>query len=75
MFQAIAFGQCGRAMAKSGLNGIGNIDEFMGEAKTRGNMLTQRAHAIALGRMMSGGQVRNTRLAREMHGLFGNLTR
>ena len=55
---------------KNGLYGVGDVDEMVGDAKARCEMLTERPYAVTLRRMMARGNVRDTGLAREMYRLF-----
>ena len=52
-------------------NRIANVDELMVDRKFLRDMIAQRLHAIALGRMMSGRNERHTGFTSAMHGLFG----
>src|SRR6185436_4497849 len=45
------------------------------EFKARSEVFTERLDAVSLGGMMARGDVRNARLAREMHRLLGDFTR
>ena len=54
---------------------IGDFDEFVRDAKTCREMVAKRLYAVALGRMMAGGDIGDTGFPREMHGLLGNFAR
>ena len=47
----------------------------MFDAKTRCTVLAERVEAVALGRVVAGGDAGNPCFTRKMHGLLGNLTR
>ena len=70
----LGFKQC-RPKSFSALDRVRNVDKLVLDAETRCKVRAERLDAVALGRVVAGGDVGNPCFTRKMHGLIGNLTR